>query len=116
MKASISVFICSGIASAFALSERDEFDPANYASDDIITRDVAVIGGGVTGTYGAINLQIAGKSVVLIEKEGVLGGHTNTYIDPVTNISVDYGVQAFWNSMFPGHFQGHGQIDGAFTA
>ena len=101
MKSSKSILICSSIASAFAFNTRDEFDPANYASDDIITRDVAIIGGGATGTYAAINLQLAGKSVALVEKQDRLGGHTHTYIDPITNISVDYGVQAFWNSVFP---------------
>ena len=98
MKSPVLLSICSGLMSAFAFNTRDEFDPQNYASEDVITRDVAVIGGGSSGTYGAINLRELGKSVILIEREAVLGGHTNTYIDPITGISVDYGVQAFWNS------------------
>jgi hypothetical protein len=36
--------------------------------------------------------------VVLVEKEAVLGGHINTYTDDRTGVTVDYGVQAFWNS------------------
>ena len=76
----------------------DQFDPSTYASKDVITRDVAVIGGGSTGTYAAVNLQYLGKSIVLVEKENVLGGHTNTYTDHATGITVDYGLQAFWNS------------------
>jgi hypothetical protein len=35
--------------------------------------------------------------VVVIEKADVLGGHTNTFIDPVTGSPVDYGVEAFHN-------------------
>ena len=76
----------------------DQFDPKNYASKDVITRDVAVIGGGSTGTYAAVNLQNLGKSIALVEKENVLGGHTNTYRDPATGVAVDYGLQAFWDS------------------
>ncbi|OXV11594.1 hypothetical protein Egran_00645 [Elaphomyces granulatus] len=73
------------------------FDPSRYDSSDIIYRDVAVIGGGSTGTYGAIKLRDMGKSVVLVEKEQVLGGHENTYIDPTTGTPIDFGVQAYWN-------------------
>jgi len=97
MKTPVLLSICSGLMSAFA-QNTSQFDPSNYASDDVITRDVAVVGGGATGTYGAINLKLLGKSVVLVEKEAMLGGHTNTYTDPTTGVSVDYGTQAFWNS------------------
>ncbi|BDD61322.1 hypothetical protein MPDQ_003575 [Monascus purpureus] len=76
---------------------QDIFDSSHYASKDVITRNVAVIGGGSSGTYGAINLRKCGQSVVLVEKEAVLGGHTNTYTDPATGTTIDYGVQAFWN-------------------
>ncbi|KAJ5753047.1 hypothetical protein N7520_009964 [Penicillium odoratum] len=75
----------------------DIFHPSDYASEDIIIRDVAVIGGGSSGTYGAINLHRRGQSVVVVEKEAVLGGHTNTYTVPATGTTIDYGVQAFWN-------------------
>jgi phytoene dehydrogenase-like protein len=54
--------------------------------------DVAIIGGGSSGTYTAIQLQKAGKSVAVIERNGRLGGHVNTYIDPVTGGTMDYGV------------------------
>lgn len=75
-----------------------KFDATHYDTQDVITRDVAVIGGGSSGTYAAVNLQALGQSVILIEKEAVLGGHVNTYTDPTTGVTVDYGVQAFWNS------------------
>lgn len=76
---------------------QDIFDPSFYASKNIITRDVAVIGGGSSGTYGAINLRKRGQSVVVVEKESVLGGHTNTYTDVEAGTTIDYGVQALWN-------------------
>lgn len=88
----------AGLSPVLAVNVRDDFDAQNYPSGDVITRDVAVIGGGATGTYGAVKLRDAGKSVVLVEKEGLLGGHVNSYTDPSTGVSIDYGVQAFWNS------------------
>ena len=49
-----------------------------YKPEDIITRDVCIIGGGSTGTYSAIRLRDMGKSVVVVEKKDVLGGHTSS--------------------------------------
>lgn len=40
----------------------------------ILYRDVAVIGGGASGTYAAIRLQEEGKTVALLEKQNRLGG------------------------------------------
>ena len=74
-----------------------QFDPASYAEKDVLRRDVAVIGGGSSGTYGAIKLLDLGKSVALVEREAVLGGHENTYIVPATGVAIDYGVQSYWN-------------------
>ena len=68
---------------------------AGYENDRIITRDVCVIGGGAGGTYAAVRLNQLGKSVVIVEKQGELGGHTNTYEDPETGATFDYGVQIF---------------------
>ncbi|KAF7720032.1 Beta-cyclopiazonate dehydrogenase [Penicillium ucsense] len=66
-----------------------------HGEDNSLIRDVAIIGGGASGTYAAIRLRDQGKSVILIEKEERLGGHTNTYEDPVTKTHVDYGVVVF---------------------
>lgn len=69
-------------------------DERNFAPQDIITRDVCIIGGGSTGTYSAVRLsQDLGKSVVVIEKTSRLGGHTETHTDPKTGGPIDYGVQ-----------------------
>jgi hypothetical protein len=62
-----------------------------------IVRDVAIIGGGASGTYAAIQLRQMGHSVVVVERESVLGGHTNTYFDPASGMHVDYGVQVWQN-------------------
>ncbi|KAE8454188.1 hypothetical protein EG329_005113 [Mollisiaceae sp. DMI_Dod_QoI] len=66
-------------------------------SSTAITSDYCIIGGGSSGTYAAIRLQQLGKTVTLIEKESRLGGHVNTYVDPVTGSSFDYGVITFDN-------------------
>jgi hypothetical protein len=70
-------------------------DETAFTASDIIERDVCIIGGGASGTYAAVRLRQIGKSVALIEKEDRLGGHVNTYVDPVSGVSFDYGA-AFW--------------------
>lgn len=57
-----------------------------------LTCDVAVIGGGAAGTYAAIRLRDLGLDVVVVERTGRLGGHTQTYTDPATGGTVDIGV------------------------
>lgn len=70
---------------------------AAIASDNSTKVDVLIIGGGASGTYAAVRLQDSGKSVILVEEKSLLGGHTNTYVDPQTNIPIDYGVIVFHN-------------------
>ncbi|KAI9744825.1 MAG: hypothetical protein M1818_001750 [Claussenomyces sp. TS43310] len=60
-----------------------------------LTRDVCIIGGGASGTYAAVRLQDLGYSVMVIERENVLGGHVNTYTDPDGDIAIDYGVEDY---------------------
>ncbi|KAI1644291.1 FAD/NAD(P)-binding domain-containing protein [Daldinia loculata] len=62
---------------------------------EVITRDIAIVGGGATGTYAAINLKDQGKSIIVIEKRGALGGHTSTYHDPTTGTPINYGLQLY---------------------
>ncbi|KAK4448889.1 flavin-containing superfamily amine oxidase [Podospora aff. communis PSN243] len=73
-------------------------DQSAYASNAILHRDVVVIGGGSSGTYAAVNLKRAGHSVVLVEKESKLGGHVDTFQDPTTGGTFDYGVVALINT------------------
>ena len=61
----------------------------------LIVRDVCVIGGGSAGTYAAVRLRDMGKSVVVVERKGRLGGHAETFHDPATGTPVDIGVIVF---------------------
>lgn len=45
------------------------FGHENFKPEDIIERDVVILGGGAAGSYAAVRLRDAGKSVVVIEKE-----------------------------------------------
>ncbi|KAI1269172.1 FAD/NAD(P)-binding domain-containing protein [Xylariaceae sp. FL1019] len=62
---------------------------------DVIERDVAIIGGGSSGTYSAVRLRDHGKSVIVIEKKGLLGGHAETWKDPTTDRTINGGVVVF---------------------
>lgn len=85
------------LASAVASTASSTFDLGSFKPQDIITRDVAVIGGGSAGTYSAISLKDKGKSVIVIEKKDRIGGHFETYIDPATGTTIDMGVMIFHN-------------------
>jgi len=74
-----------------------KIDVTTFTESNIIERDVCIIGGGASGTYAAVRLLQSGKSVALIEKKDRLGGHVNTYVDPITKLSFDFGVQFFDN-------------------
>lgn len=60
--------------------------------------DVAVIGGGSSGTYAAVRLRDINKTVALIERKDRLGGHTETYTDPESGGKTDIGVIAWYNN------------------
>lgn len=62
------------------------FDERSFAPQDIITRDVCIIGGGSTGTYSAVRLsQDMGKTVMIVEK---------TYVHLLSSlIQTDFGVK-----------------------
>lgn len=64
------------------------------ATLDLI-KDVCIIGGGSAGIFAAIQLLDSGKSVVVVEASRKPGGHTDTYTDPDTGISINAGVQSF---------------------
>jgi hypothetical protein len=83
------------LATATALNGRgtttDGFRPK-----DIISTDVVILGGGASGTFGAIQLTDMGKSVVVVERNGYLGGHTKTYTDPASGNKTEMGVVAWY--------------------
>ncbi|KAK0391541.1 hypothetical protein NLU13_1041 [Sarocladium strictum] len=60
-----------------------------------ISRDVVVVGGGASGSHAAVWLRDHDKSVVVIEKEAQLGGHTDWFEDPETGKVINIGVQAW---------------------
>jgi hypothetical protein len=68
-----------------------------YPSEPIVLNtDVAIIGGGASGTYAAVRLrEDFNTSIVLVEPRDHLGGHTSTYFVPETNTTFDYGVQSY---------------------
>ncbi|KAK6850520.1 FAD dependent oxidoreductase [Apiospora arundinis] len=69
-----------------------------FDDKDVIRRDVAIIGGGSSGTYTAVKLKDAGKSFIVVEPKDQLGGHTETYVDPNTGVPIDIGVIVFENT------------------
>ncbi|KAL7626109.1 hypothetical protein AAE478_002879 [Parahypoxylon ruwenzoriense] len=77
---------------------------AQCQNAEVITRDVAIIGGGATGTYAAINLKDKGKSIVMVERKGELGGHTATYHDPATGTPINYGLQVYYDDQLSRDF------------
>ncbi|KAI2615228.1 FAD/NAD(P)-binding domain-containing protein [Hypoxylon sp. NC1633] len=89
--------IALGSSLSLAVSALASKCAAQCQSAEVITRDIAIIGGGATGTYAAINLKDQGKSVVVVEKKGQLGGHTATYHDPATGTPINYGLQVYYD-------------------
>ncbi|KAI4092380.1 MAG: hypothetical protein L6R37_007579 [Teloschistes peruensis] len=67
-------------------------DDSAISPKDTINVDVCVIGGGAAGTYAAIKSKDLRKTVVVVEQQDRLGGHTKTYIDPVSKKAVELGV------------------------
>lgn len=83
-------------SAAIGRSPLVSFDVADYAPDDVIVRDVAIVGGGASGTFAAVRLQQdLNQSVAVVEQKQVLGGHTETYHDPESSTTIEVGVLAF---------------------
>ena len=81
-------FICSTAATS---AEKD----TDISPRDVFNVDLCVIGGGAAGTYAAIKSKDLNKSVVLVEQQDRLGGHTRTYVDPDTNKTIELGVAEY---------------------
>lgn len=91
--------ICLSVAAseaAFNSPLSPSFEVDEYCADDVIVRDIAIVGGGASGTYAAVRLQQDfHKSVVVVERKANLGGHTETYHVPGSTATIDVGVIAF---------------------
>jgi flavin-dependent amine oxidoreductase len=86
-RAALGVLAGSGVAAVAGMR------PA--AAAPVLRRDVCVIGGGAAGTYTAVRLRDLGRSVALVESKDRLGGHCETFHDPVTGGTTDIGVIVF---------------------
>ncbi|KAI4691302.1 uncharacterized protein J4E84_003593 [Alternaria hordeiaustralica] len=95
-KRSTAVLLASLLTSP-TISTAPKHHPSSFHPSAIITRDVAIIGGGSSGTHAAITLKDFNKSVIVVEIKNRLGGHTETYTDPATGLTQDYGVQVYHN-------------------
>ncbi|KAJ5758354.1 uncharacterized protein N7511_007048 [Penicillium nucicola] len=71
---------------------------AASSTPDFLYRDVVVVGGGASGAYAAVRLRDDfNKSIALIEKQSILGGMVDTFVDKKTGGTYDFGVQSFLN-------------------
>ncbi|KAK3934221.1 putative amine oxidase [Diplogelasinospora grovesii] len=95
MSPSLRFALCALLAVFTGSVAARNIDASKFKPEDTITRDVAVVGGGASGTYAAVRLKDSGKTVVVIESQDQLGGHVDTYTDPTTGFPLDYGVQAY---------------------
>lgn len=90
-----TLFLLTFLSLAIAATQT-VIDERSFPSHHIITKDVAIIGGGAAGTYAAVRLrEDLNTSVVLIEPQNRLGGHVQTYMIPGTNRTIEYGVQSY---------------------
>jgi hypothetical protein len=78
-----------------------------WKGGDMISKDVAIIGGGVSGTYAAVTLLEQGYPVVLAEKDAALGGRVETYTVPRTDTTIEYGVHGYYNTSVVRDFFAH---------
>lgn len=93
----ISLTLFASAVSARPSDAWQTFGSYKFSKADVIQRDVAIVGGGSSGTYSALSLKDKNISSIVIEAKDRIGGHTETYIDPVTGAPIDYGVLIFHN-------------------
>ncbi|KAJ2982082.1 hypothetical protein NUW58_g6524 [Xylaria curta] len=71
------------------------FSACDLRSVEFVRKDVLIFGGGSSGTYAAVKLRDSGKSVMIIESKRTLGGHAETWTDPLTGYTIDAGATVF---------------------
>lgn len=94
-KQALKALAGTGVAAATVGLRPGVAAAAGESTGAVIERDVCVIGGGSAGTYSAVRLRDLGRSVVVVESKGRLGGHCETYHDPATGRTTDIGVTVF---------------------
>ncbi|KAG6000859.1 hypothetical protein E4U21_004945 [Claviceps maximensis] len=87
-----------GLAGSLLASVAAAAAATNPQDQNILDRDVVILGGGATGMYAAVQLTKQGHSVVLVEKKDILGGHAETLYLPDDAGHVDYGVEGYFNN------------------
>jgi hypothetical protein len=93
----LKIMAASGAAAAASALAPGGAQAATGSGPRVIKRDVAVIGGGSSGTYAAVRSRDLGKSVIVIEEKDRLGGHTELYVDPDTGTPANMGVVTWHN-------------------
>ena len=93
MERALSILMICGFSIAGATINEDDF-----SAENTFYKDVAILGTGASGTFAAVRLkEDYNLSIVAIEADDHIGGHVNTYIDPTTKQSIDYGVLSYWD-------------------
>ncbi|KAE8340788.1 hypothetical protein BDV24DRAFT_151679 [Aspergillus arachidicola] len=97
MKTSFACLLVGMLILNFIDLSRAGYIPLPFQCDynTTIFVDVAVLGGGASGTYAAVQLHRQNRTIALIEREEKLGGQVNTYLDSETGITVEYGVNQY---------------------
>ncbi|CEJ88200.1 hypothetical protein VHEMI04641 [[Torrubiella] hemipterigena] len=83
------------LGSVAAAYDWSTFAINNNEWHETIERDVCIVGGGSSGVHAAVQLKDLNRTVAIVERKSVLGGHTNTFTEPETLAHVDYGVLVF---------------------
>ncbi|KAK2610097.1 hypothetical protein N8I77_003553 [Diaporthe amygdali] len=90
----INLLLCVAAAHGTDETKTSAFSPESYKPENVIDRDVAIIGGGSAGTYSAVRLVDHNLTAAVIKPKAQLGGHAETYTDP-SGWTVDIGVVVF---------------------
>jgi hypothetical protein len=85
-----------GKIALFTLFSQVSYQRATANDTLVIETDVAIVGGGASGTYAAVRLrEDLNTSVVVIEPKDHLGGHVSTYHVSEDNSTFEYGVRSY---------------------
>ena len=95
-----SSLLCILLGISLGLATAQQIHPREWTTwginagqwSKVVTRDVCIIGGGGSGAHAAVLLMDRNKTVAIVGRNDRLGGHAETYIDPVSQTPVDLGV------------------------